>query len=178
MSNEYPCKKCGKGMQADWKACPYCGGYVIAEVVEPSIGPATLPIEAANPYSVGAQEPAMAETRQEARRDLSGIGVGLIVLGAVGFLGCVMVVFSGNLHSLGSLESVQAGLLMVGGIVIASVIAGTSMVAVSGRGNPSQSGASGVMGGLLAGMMILGFAGLWVLAAVIYLVEDCLRGCR
>jgi hypothetical protein len=170
--------KCGKEIQPDWKACPYCGGYVLAEVVEHPLDSSTLPSGPANPYAINQQQPAMIETQQEAGRDLTGIGLGLIVLGVLGFLGCLLIVFSGNLTALGSIEGVQAGILMAGGTVIALVIVGSSMIAIGGRGNAVHRGASGVLGGLLAGLMILGFAALWVVAAVIYLIEDCLRGCQ
>jgi hypothetical protein len=99
-------------------------------------------------------------------------------MGVLGFLGCTTLVFRGNLHSLGSFEAVQTGLLLVGGAVVALVIVGTSFTSLGPRKNPGQSAATGVMGGLLAGLMVMGFACLWVLAAIIYMVEDCARGCR
>ncbi|MCU0708472.1 MAG: hypothetical protein MUF23_09285 [Pirellula sp.] len=131
-----------------------------------------------NPFAVSRLEPPMVSAQQEGRRELTGIGVGLIVFGVLGFLGCVLILFSGQLHALGSIETIQTGILLAGGVVVALVIGGTSIFVVHGTGSATQRGAMGLLGGLLSGLMIFAFSALWILAAFIYLIEDCLRGCK
>lgn len=171
------CGNCQRALQADWNVCPFCG-RVIATVVESPTSAAMSGTDTPNPFSAPLQGAPEAATLSEARWDLAGIGTGLIVLGVLGFLGCIVVLFSGNLHSMGSVEDVQAFVVIAGGIVVTMVIAGTSIFIVRGSGDTAQRGAMGLLGGLLAAFMIFAFSALWILAAFIYLIEDCLRGCK
>ena len=120
-----------------------------------------------------------AETQREGRTDLANVGIGLIVLGVLGFVGGMTVILSGSLHYMGSLKVVTNCILFGGGLLIAMVIGGTILIAASSnKTNTSQNVATGIMGGLLAFFMVAGLAVLTILAAIIYAIEDCLNGCK
>lgn len=178
MSTAIHCIGCQRQLESEWRVCPYCGrtSVAIAQVQ----ANAETKIASANPYADLGTEESMVSAQQEGRDDLTRIGLGLIVCGVLGFIGCVVVLFSDrNLwQTFGSSKSAQTVILLVGGIVVAMVITGTSIFVIRGKGDAMQRGAIGLLGGLLSGLMIFAFAALWVLAVIIYLIEDCLRGCR
>ncbi|MEZ6135130.1 MAG: hypothetical protein R3C53_09495 [Pirellulaceae bacterium] len=147
------CRACGSTLQDNWQSCPFCG----------------LSLGEVSDY----EPPVSASVQFE--RDQSIIGFGLIALGVIGFLGGCGLIFSGSLTRLGSFDSVVTLFLVGGGAAVAAVTAGTVMVA----SRPNSGGAAtGILGGLLAGLMALGVCGLTVLAMIIYALESCLNGCQ
>lgn len=181
MSFDPNCAKCGSELQTSWKTCPFCGTAIVTvELVNaaspqldlmdsPYSNPEILPPESKDWY---------AKTQAEGRNDLTFVGIGLIVLGTIGFSGGAMVILNGNLPSLGSFESVTYCIMLGGSLLIAIVVGGTGMIATSSKSNPAANTATGIMGGLLAGFMVASLVVLTILAAIIYAIQDCLNGCR
>lgn len=184
MSVNPNCAKCGSELQSSWKTCPFCGTAIVAvERIHP-VSSASPPIDLLDgPYSNPELLPPeskdwYAQTQAEGRSDLTFVGIGLILLGLLGFGGGAMLILNGNLRDLGSFESVTYCILLGGCLLIAMVIGGTSMIATSSKSTPAANTATGIMGGLLAGVMVVGLVGLTIAAAIIYAIQDCLNGCR
>src|SRR3954454_10775139 len=107
----YPCPRCSRPVDDEFRICPYCGARLTGG---PSAVPTVLP----------------APAEREARRDLTATGIGLIVLGVLAFAGVVLALFAG-LEDAAYRWSVEA-IATVGGGAILMVIAGT-VVATRGR---------------------------------------------
>lgn len=170
MPGELICGNCGAGLQDNWKTCPFCSlplNDAVANDAEPNA--------AIVPIVIPEWDPPMAATKQF-ERDQSHVGIGLIVLGVLGFLGGCGLVVSGQLTQLRSLEFVVALFLIGGGLTVAAVVLGTVIVSNS-PGNAGNK-STGMLGGLLAGFMAIGVCGLTVFAMFIYALETCLNGCQ
>ncbi len=176
------CPNCGGELQASWKVCPLCGTAIANDEPVNAVSPPILGLD--NPFADSKERKLeskawYAETQREGRTDLTHVGIGLIVLGVLGFAGGVTVIFSGSLHRLGTLEGVTICILFGGGLLIAMVVGGTTMIAAgSNKTNSAQNFATGIMGGLLASFMVAGLVVLTIVAAFIYAIEDCLNGCK
>lgn len=176
------CPNCGGELQASWKVCPLCGTAIANDEPVNAVSPPILGLD--NPFANSEKlKPEsnawQTETQREGRADLAHVGIGLIVLGVLGFIGGVTVIFSGSLHQMGTLQVVTNCILFGGGLLIAMVIGGTTLIAASSnKTNSAQNFATGIMGGLLASFMVAGLVVLTILAAFIYAIEDCLNGCK
>ena len=179
MSVEPICPECGGELHASWKVCPFCGAAIANDelVNAPPIPYLDNPLgnsEKLKPES----NLWYAETQREGHTDLAYVGIGLIVLGVLGFVGGVTAIFNGSLHQMGTLKGVTNCILFGGGLLIAMVISGTTLIAVSGKKHSTQNIATGIMGGILASFMVAGLVVLTTLAAFIYAIADCLNGCK
>ncbi len=139
------CPRCSQPVNAGFQFCPYCAAALMA--VPPGL-PEVLP------------------TEREGRRDLGRVGVGLIVLGLLGFVGVILTLGNGTRFD-------PAGILVIGGGTILMVIAGTAMAA-GNRGGVS----TGILGGCASALMAVVLGGILILAMVLYAVSDCLRTCN
>lgn len=172
MSTAKNCTGCRRQLESDWSVCPFCGKAIVesAQVHAHS----ETKIASANPYADRIGDEQIVSARQEGRNDLARIGLGLIVGGILGFTGSVAVIVADikKFLEIVSDPSSQVMFSLLGGILIAMVIAGTSMFVAKGD-NPVARGAVGILGILLSGLMILGLALVWIVAAIIFLVQSC-----
>lgn len=112
-----------------------------------------------------------AEEAALARRDQSGLGCGLVLLGSLGFIG--LFFFSWLLFKDMS-RAAYENLLWTGGIAnVLMVIIGTVLIAASQP--KGSSAASSVMGAMLTAMMVMVMVVAFVIAGMISLVESCFQ---
>jgi hypothetical protein len=140
------CPRCSQPVNAGFGFCPYC----------------SAPLGAAPP-----DLPEVLPAEREGRRDLGRVGVGLIVLGMLGFVGVILFIGSGTRFD-------PQGMLIVGGGAILMVVAG-SAIAASRRGG---SAAAGLLGGCASALMGVVLGGVLVTAMLVYALSDCLKTCN
>jgi hypothetical protein len=139
------CPQCSEPVQAGFRVCPYCAAPLAA-------GPPSLPV--------------VVPAERDGRRDLGRVGVGLIVLGLLGFVGVILTIGNGTRFD-------PEGILVIGGGTILMVVAGTAMAAGK-RGGV----ATGILGGCASALMAMVLGGVLVLAMILYAVSDCLKTCN
>jgi hypothetical protein len=162
MPTEVVCTTCGfilwvpSDVRGQALTCPRCQAAVAVRA------DAELPDD--DEDAIPFVEPAEAE----GRKDLKGLGIGLIVLGILGTLGGFVFLLHGDFRLL----SVEA-ILLVGIALTILVTIGISLVAPKG----GASAGAAFAGGCLYGFTIFAMIALLLLAMIIYTIKDCLDTC-
>jgi Double zinc ribbon len=148
------CPGCGRAVEPGWRSCPHC----------------EEPLRRKRPP----REPLPLE--RNVHRDTQSGTVAAIILGCLLLAGVVIFLGFGGPALVGASKEGPA-ILMVGGGLIAAVVIGCIVIALTGRSR-GASIASSVVGGVVLGgglVLLMGFL-LW--AAFISFLESCGKGCH
>lgn len=189
------CEQCGGDVQPQWRVCPMCGAglAVLAVTVPPSMAPPSavpppsvqsgvappwpgnvVPVEvAAGKITPGFARPAQVEARQ----DRQWIGVGLLALGILGIIGGAVMLFQSSTIDALRFDSMLAYSTIGGGLMLLLVIVG--LVVMAPRGGDSSTMTTHVVLSTTVSVLIgIAMAAVICVASVIYLFNDCVRGCQ
>jgi drug/metabolite transporter (DMT)-like permease len=115
--------------------------------------------------------PVVRPAEREGRGSLAAIGVGLILLGLLGFAGVVLAFLGVQRVDLDTVFTVGCGSILM-------LIAGSIMTAVGRRSQtPTSALATDLLGGCASGLLGVVLGGLLVLATIAYAINDCMKGC-
>jgi hypothetical protein len=146
---ETRCPQCSQPVRPEFRVCPYC---------------------AAPLGESRAELPAVTPAGHEGPNGLVPAGIGLVLLGLLGFVGVIL--------SFGSATRVDPDTVFtVGGGSILVLIAGSVLASVGWGRRRGAAVATGVLGGVAGALMGLLLGGLLVAATIIYAISDCLKGC-
>jgi hypothetical protein len=145
------CPRCRRPVEASWRYCPHC----TAPVQEKPPGA---------PFRI--QLPGEPTAERDVRFDTGWIGIGLIALGGLGFLGVFSAILNGSLSNMDTWFSTLAGCALV--VVIGMVFGFTSR-------QQSTRMAAGIAGSVMITFMVVG-APLVMFLALLIAIVTCGQG--